>query len=147
MSISIFKIFTLVIYTWKLRFRTLLKRHHKMKFPTVSVLPPRFFLHRCCKVVDCHYKPCTHMYPYKPDVLVLNISKQNSPRLGCGVSSVSVMFLYRYFILNASIATKVVCFSRLLKCLRSLYGKQCGPISDCSYRSSLFLVHAVCFYT
>ena len=48
--------------------------------------------------------------------------------------------------LNAPIATKVVCFSRLLKCLRSLYGKQCGPRSDCSYRSSLFWVHAVCFY-
>ena len=45
------------------------------------------------------------------------------------------------------IATKVVCFSCLLKCLRSLYGKQCGPRSDCSYRSSLFWVHAVCFYT
>ena len=42
--------------------------------------------------------------------------------------------------LNAPIATKVVCFSRLLKCLRSLYGKQCGPRSDCSYRSSLFSV-------
>ena len=49
--------------------------------------------------------------------------------------------------LNAPIATKVVCFSRLLKCLRSLYGKQCGPRSDCSYRSSLFCVHTVCFYT
>ena len=49
--------------------------------------------------------------------------------------------------LNAPIATKVVCFSRLLKCLRSLYGKQCGFRSDCSYRSSLFWVHAVCFYT
>ena len=42
--------------------------------------------------------------------------------------------------LNAPIPTKVVCFSRLLKCLRSLYGKQCGPRSDCSYRSSLFWV-------
>ena len=49
--------------------------------------------------------------------------------------------------LNAPIATKVVCFSHLLKCLRSLYGKQCGPRSDCSYRSSLFWVHAVFFYT
>ena len=49
--------------------------------------------------------------------------------------------------LKAPIATKVVCFSRLLKCLRSLYGKQCGPRSDCSYRSSLFWVHAVCLYT
>ena len=37
--------------------------------------------------------------------------------------------------LNAPIATKVVCFSRLLKCLRSFYGKQCGPRSDCSYRN------------
>ena len=39
--------------------------------------------------------------------------------------------------LNALITTKV-CFSCLLKCLRSLYDKQCGPRSDCSYRSSLF---------
>ena len=48
---------------------------------------------------------------------------------------------------KTSIATKVVCFSRMLKCLRSLCGKQCGLRSDCSYRSSLFWVHAVCFYT
>ena len=46
---------------------------------------------------------------------------------------------------NRPITTKVICFSHLLKCLRSLYGKQCGPRSDCSYRSSLFWVHAVCF--
>ena len=37
--------------------------------------------------------------------------------------------------LKAPIATKVVCFSRLLKYLRSLYDKQCGPRSDCSHRS------------
>ena len=43
--------------------------------------------------------------------------------------------------LKAQIATKVVCFSRLLKCLRSLYDKQCGPRSDCSCRSSLIWVH------
>ena len=49
--------------------------------------------------------------------------------------------------LNAPMATKGVCFSHLLKCLRSIYGKQCGPRSDCSYRSSLFWVYAVCFYT
>ena len=49
--------------------------------------------------------------------------------------------------LNAPIATKVVRFSRLLKCLRSLNGKQCGPRSDFPYRSSLFWVHAVCFFT
>ena len=35
--------------------------------------------------------------------------------------------------LKAPSATKVVCFSRLLKCLRSLYGKQCGPRLDCSW--------------
>ena len=57
--------------------------------------------------------------------------------------------LYRKYMLtlNAPIATKVVCFSRLLKCLKSLYGKQYGPRSDCSYWSSLFGVHNVCFYT
>ena len=39
--------------------------------------------------------------------------------------------------LKTPIATKVGCFSRLLKCFRSLYGKQCGPRSVCS-RSRLF---------
>ena len=56
-------------------------------------------------------------------------------------------FTWNVLTLNAPIATKVVCFSRLLKCLRSLYGKQWGPRSDCSYGSSLFWVHAVCSYT
>ena len=50
--------------------------------------------------------------------------------------------------LNAPIATKVVCFSRLLKCLRSLYGKQCGPSLDCSYSGSrcllLYLIRQQC---
>ena len=45
------------------------------------------------------------------------------------------------------ITTKVVCFSRLPKCFRSLFSKQCGSRPDCSYRSRLFWVHAVCFYT
>ena len=49
--------------------------------------------------------------------------------------------------LNAPITTKVVCLSRLLKRLRRLFGKQCGPRSDCSYRSSLFWIHTVCSYT
>ena len=39
--------------------------------------------------------------------------------------------------LKLPIATKVVCFSRLIKCLRSLYGKQCGPRPACS-GSTLF---------
>ena len=45
--------------------------------------------------------------------------------------------------LNAPIATKVVCFSPLLKCLRSLYGKQCVPRSDCSYCSGSTLFAAI----
>ena len=49
--------------------------------------------------------------------------------------------------LKAPMATKVVCFSHLLKCLRSLYGKQCGPRPDCSYWSSLIWVHNVSFHT
>ena len=59
----------------------------------------------------------------------------------CGATPHSILTL------NVPIATKVVCFSRLLKCLCSLCGKQCGPRSDCSYRSSLFWVHNVSFYT
>ena len=51
-----------------------------------------------------------------------------------------------YLTLNAPITTKVVCLYRLLKCFWSLYAKQYGPRSDCSYRSSLFWVQAVCFY-
>ena len=39
--------------------------------------------------------------------------------------------------LNAPIAIKVVCFSRLLKCLRSLYDKQCGPRSDSTLFASI----------
>ena len=35
--------------------------------------------------------------------------------------------LFHIIPLKAPIATKVVCFSCLLKCLRSLYGKQCVP--------------------
>ena len=45
--------------------------------------------------------------------------------------------------LNAPIATKVICFSRLLKCLRSLYGKgvdpdQTAPIGAVCSGSTLF---------
>ena len=43
-----------------------------------------------------------------------------------------------FLALNAPITTKVVCFPSQLKFLRSLYGKQCGPRPDCSYKSSLF---------
>ena len=36
-------------------------------------------------------------------------------------------FTWQMLTLNAPIAIKGVCFSRLLKCLRGLYGKQCEP--------------------
>ena len=39
---------------------------------------------------------------------------------------------YSRLTLKAPIATKVVCFSCLLKYLRSLYDKKCGPRWDCS---------------
>ena len=65
----------------------------------------------------------------------------------CSNQFAQLQRLARMLTLNAPIATKVVCYFHLLKYLRSLYGKQCGPRSDCSYRSSLFWVHAVCFYT
>ena len=74
-------------------------------------------------------------------------------KYGAGFLSVSAMIKtdctenVHVLTLNAPIATKVVRFSRLLKCLRSLYSKQGGPRSDCSYRGSLFWVHTVCFYT
>ena len=76
-----------------------------------------------------------------------------------GGSSSTKQRIKHQLTLKELIATKVVCFSRLLKCLSSLYSKQCGPSVDpdqtapigavCSgsYRSSLFWVHAVCFYT
>ena len=66
-----------------------------------------------------------------------------------GTGSLTWVLAYKRWCLtlNVPITTKVVCFSLLLKCLRSLYGKQCGPRWDCSYRSSLFWVHTGCFYT
>ena len=57
-------------------------------------------------------------------VILKNISRRQK--------SVENYPLSKELTLNAPIATKVVCFSCLLKCLRSLYGKQCGPRSDCS---------------
>ena len=40
--------------------------------------------------------------------------------------------------LKVPIATKVVCFSHLLKCLRSLYGKQCRPVGAVCSGPTLF---------
>ena len=39
--------------------------------------------------------------------------------------------------LKGPITQKFVWFSCMLKCFRSLYDKQSGPRSDCSYRSSI----------
>ena len=56
------------------------------------------------------------------------------PNLWCSYKHTEMTYVLT---LNAPIAIKVVCFSRLLKCLRSLYGKQCGPRPVCS-GSTLF---------
>ena len=90
----------------------------------------------------------------------IGVSNSLDPRSGrtfCQSRSGSKLFAKfisrRHWQVNLALLTimrqlqQVVCFSRLLKCLRSLYSKQCGPRSDCSYRSSLFWVHTVCFYT
>ena len=45
--------------------------------------------------------------------------------------------------LNVPITAKVVFFSRLLKCLRSLYGKQCGSIPDSSVCSGSTLFASI----
>ena len=77
------------------------------------------------------------------DVLFLIKLKNNpenvqtaSDRVSCIFSSFiekdASPYWHQLLTLNAPIATKVVCFSRLLKFLRSLYGKQCGPRAVCS---------------
>ena len=48
--------------------------------------------------------------------------------------------------LNAPIPTKDVCFSRLLKCLRSFYGKQCGPRSDQTAQQSVLCPRCLLLY-
>ena len=46
--------------------------------------------------------------------------------------NVKMPTIFGILTLKAPMVTKFVWFSRLLKCLRSLYGKQCGTRSDCS---------------
>ena len=71
--------------------------------------------------------------------LTKNLFTSSKNEMICNVCGIQMHILT----INAPITTKVDCFSRLLKCLRSLCGKQCGPRSDCSYRSILIWVHAV----
>ena len=85
----------------------------------------------------CHLK--NGLFPAWP--LVKSWESSLSVRGFALLSCSSTLFLLQ-LALNLPIATKVICFSRLLKSLRSLYGKQCGLRSDCSYRSSL--LGAVC---
>ena len=58
----------------------------------------------------------------------------SSPDLNLSIMTLETKAL---FTLKAPIASEVVCFSRQLKCLRSLYDRQCR----------LIWVHPVCFYT
>ena len=67
---------------------------------------------------------------------ILGIRSPVDPFNGGGIVRNSCV---KWFLtINAPIATKVICFSHLLICLRSLYGKQCGPRSDCCSGSTLF---------
>ena len=87
---------------------------------------------------------CTQPVQNNSDLSYLNLVSFN---VCCKEKLIDTNTTASILTLKAPITTKVVCFSRLLKCLNGLYGKQCGPRSDCSYRSSLFWVHAVCFCT
>ena len=88
--------------------------------------------------------------PFKPTgkFLLLSIGPVHFFFKGCWVVFLrcsSLKVILWILTLNAPMATKVVCFSRLLKCLRSLYDKQCGPRSDCSYIGSLcLLLYLIC---
>ena len=60
----------------------------------------------------------------------------------CETILLPIVIIRMILTLKAPIATEVVCFTRLLKCLRNLYGKQSGPWSDCSNRTSLVWIHS-----
>ena len=65
---------------------------------------------------------------FMPDVPGVGIIRQRYPIMpdhveGSGIDKNLAALQVCQLTLNAPIATKVVCFSRLLKCLRSLYGK------------------------
>ena len=90
-----------------------------------------YYFNKLCRLLTFFYK----IYVFKTSFRnTIRVQTKFSDHLGHTLTG-------NEFTLNALIASKVVCFFRLLKCLRSLYGKQCGPRSDCSYRSSLFWVH------
>ena len=105
------------------------KQFTNAKFKSVSTLVTRSYVTSSIKHILQVYEKFKGKLTTKHDMYVAQCEMDNK------------------LTLKAPITTKVVCFSRLLKCLRSLCGKQCGPRSDCSYRSSLFWIQAVCFYT
>ena len=79
-----------------------------------------------------------------PKLLAKVIRRQKNATCKGRVKGCAIYLKEPILTLNAPNATMVVCYSHLLKCLRSPYGKQCGPSSDCSYRSSLFWVFTGC---
>ena len=79
---------------------------------------------------------CLHLYCVNSDTLFRLHSQGARKHL-----------FFQFLALKAPIATKVVCFSRLLNCLRSLYDKQYGPknikqsfAADDIFRCFFFLV-------
>ena len=96
----------------------------------------------CLETIACNPSICTMDHP---DFIVCSFIKNSlGPEIIMHIFHTFDFSTISILTLKAPIATKVVRFSRLLKCLRSLYGKQCGPRSDCS---SLFPDHAIYFYT
>ena len=109
---------------------------------------------KCSKILNTGCLPTMPRKTAQTQARLLLLQKQSDQGLPCLLFWQAIFFLripalitniyyermrksvwnFRTFTLtlNAPIATKVICFSLLLKCLRSLYGKQCGPRSDCS---------------
>ena len=87
---------------------------------------------------SCYYPIVYNAYAFKGQVHGfagrVKIVSHSSCRTGAILKKFCALLS---LILNAPITAKVVCFSCLLKCLRSLYGIQCEPRSDCS-GSTLF---------
>ena len=79
-------------------------------------------------IVNCVFRKRTYCYFYR----IRDVIYRKEEFWACPSCWDETHLKVLHSALNAPIATKVICFSRLLKCLRSLCAKQCGPRSDCS---------------
>ena len=132
-------------------FPTVYRRIYCRKFLTLSNQTSRLQTHVHLNVLFIDYIAWRYIIP-RYDVIRDKIIFFNSDCLwvNCSTAHKTIIFKshdFPYFNPYCANHNKSRLLSRLLKCFRSLYGKQSEPRSDCSYRSSLFWVHAVCFYT